>query len=149
MAHWLVKTEPETFSFADLVRDGRTKWDGVRNYLARNHLRAMREGDVVLVYHSVSDKAVVGIARVSGPPAPDTSAPEGDWTYVPMVPERPLTTPVSLAVLKADPALAGLALLKQARLSVMPVTPAEYVRILELGGTPADAPAAGSKKRRG
>lgn len=119
-AGWLVKTEPSTYAFADLVREGRTAWTGVRNALAQQHLRAMRMGDDVLVYHTGSEKAVVGLARVARAPYPDPTAP-GTQVCVDLVPVEPLERPRPLAALKADAALAGFDLLRMPRLSVMPV----------------------------
>ena len=132
--HWLVKQEPEAYSWADLVRDGVTAWTGVRNYQARNHLRAMRRGDPVLFYHSVSEKQVVGVARVAREHHADPTAGEGDWSAVDIEPVRALVRPVTLAQLKADPVTAGMPLIRQTRLSVLPVSPAEFDRVLELGG---------------
>lgn len=132
--HWLVKSEPSAYSWSDLNKDGRTAWTGVRNFQARNNLRAMKEGDTVLFYHSVINPSVVGIAKVTKEFYPDPTASEGDWSCVDLVPVQPLSSPVSLATVKADPALAEIALIRQSRLSVMPVTAKEYQRILKLGG---------------
>ncbi len=132
--HWLVKQEPEAYSWADLVRDGVTAWTGVRNYQARNHLRAMRRGDPVLFYHSVSEKQVVGLARVAREHYADPTADEGDWSVVDIEPVRDLPQPVTLAQLKADPVTAGMPLIRQTRLSVLPVSAAEFDRVLALGG---------------
>lgn len=132
-SYWLMKTEPSTYSWDDLVRDGSTHWNGVRNFQARNHLRAMRKGDAVLLYHSVDQKAVVGIAEVSAEAYPDTSANEGDWSMVDIKPKRALKTPVTLSMIKAQKALAAMALLKQSRLSVSPCTPEEFDLIVKLG----------------
>jgi predicted RNA-binding protein with PUA-like domain len=132
MKRWLVKQEPEVYSFADLERDGQTVWDGVRNFQARNNLRLMRRGDRVLVYHSVEAKEVVGIAEVTREAFPDPTAEEGDWSAVELRPVRRLARPVSLAQIKADPALAEIALIRQSRLSVMPLEPDAYDRILAL-----------------
>ncbi len=132
--YWLMKSEPDAFSWSDLVRDGSTLWDGVRNYQARNHLRSMRAGDHALLYHSISDKAVVGIMEVRAEAQPDPTALSGDWSVVTVVPLRPLKAPVTLASLKSDPALADLPLIRQNRLSVMPLTPDHYRHILSLGG---------------
>jgi predicted RNA-binding protein with PUA-like domain len=133
MAHWLIKSEPGSYGWDDLVRDGRTWWDGVRNNAARLHMRAMAEGDEAFFYHSGGEKAVVGIARVAGPAAPD--GPDDAWVKVPVAPLRPLARPVTLAEIKADPALAAMALVRQPRLSVSPVGAAEWARILELAGS--------------
>jgi predicted RNA-binding protein with PUA-like domain len=134
MAHWLIKTEPEEYSWPDLRRDRKTAWTGVRNFQARNNLRAMERGDLCLVYHSMSEKAVVGVARVTKPAYPDPTATEGDWSCVDVVPVASLKRPVGLDQIKSDPRLASMAILRQSRLSVTPVTEAEYRRVLELGG---------------
>lgn len=132
--HWLVKTEPEAYAWADFVRDRRTDWTGVRNFQARNHLRAMGVGDAVLFYASVTTKAVLGVAKVSRVAFPDPTATEGDWSAVELAVVRPLARPVDLATIKAEPGLAEIALLRQSRLSVLPLTPAEFARLVELGG---------------
>jgi predicted RNA-binding protein with PUA-like domain len=132
---WLVKTEPSTYSWDDLVRDGGTRWDGVRNPLARNHLAAMAKGDLVLVYHSGDAKAVRGIAKVARAAYPDPSADDERWLAVDLAPVRPLAEPVPLAAVKKDAKLGGLALVRQSRLSVMPVPDAAFERILALGKT--------------
>lgn len=130
--HWLVKSEPEAYAWADLVRDQRTEWTGVRNYQARIHLNAMREGDRVYFYESVTTKAVVGIAEVTRTAAPDPTAKEPGWVSVEVKAVKPLPRPVTLAEIKAEPALAGIALLRQSRLSVMPLAKAEFARIESL-----------------
>jgi predicted RNA-binding protein with PUA-like domain len=130
---WLVKSEPETYSFAQLQKDGSTAWTGVRNFQARNNLRAMRKGDAVLFYHSVSDKQVVGVARVGKEAYPDATATEGDWSCVDLEPVRPLTKPVPLDVLKADAITKDLLLIRQSRLSVTPVTKEQFDRIVAMG----------------
>jgi predicted RNA-binding protein with PUA-like domain len=134
MNHWLVKSEPEAYSWAQLVKDGRTAWTGVRNFAARNNLRAMKKGDSVFFYHSVSDKQVVGLARVAREFYPDPTATEGDWSCVEMEPVRPLKNPVALEILKADAVLKEMPLVKQPRLSVSPLTPAQADRLLKLAG---------------
>jgi predicted RNA-binding protein with PUA-like domain len=134
MNHWLIKSEPSTYSWDDLRRDKKTLWDGVRNFQARNHLRAMRRGDLALFYHSGDEKAVVGVARIEKEAYPDPSAPEGDWSVVDVARERDLASPVTLAQIKADAALANMVLVKQSRLSVQPVAQAEFARIVKLGG---------------
>lgn len=134
---WLVKQEPEAYAWSALVADGRTAWTGVRNFQARNNLRAMKAGDLVLYYHSVTDKEVVGIARVAREAYPDPTATEGDWSCVDLAPVKTLNQPVSLDQLKADPATKGMALIRQSRLSVTPLTDAECARILELAATAA------------
>ena len=133
MRHWLLKSEPEAYSWTNLVRDKKGRWDGVRNYTARNNLRAMAIGDLCLFYHSVSEKAVVGICKVVGTAYPDPTAEKGDWSCVDVAPVRPLEIPVELAAIKTDPALAGIELLRQGRLSVVPLSKPEFDRILELG----------------
>ncbi len=133
--YWLVKQEPEAYAWADLVRDGGTAWTGVRSFAARIHLRAMRPGDRVLFYHSVSEKRIVGLARITRAAYADPTATEGDWSAVDLAPVRPLRQPVSLATIKADPTLADLPLLRQSRLSVMPLTRAQFERLLALGKT--------------
>ena len=132
MARWLMKTEPEAYSWDDLVRDGGTEWDGVRNNAARLHLRAMKPGDEALLYHSMSDKAVVGIIRIAGGPLPDPKDPA--WVAVPVEPVRKLGRPVTLAAIKAEPRLKDMELIRQSRLSVAPVRPAEWALILAMAG---------------
>ena len=132
---WLVKTEPSTYSWDDLAREGRTRWDGVRNFAARNHLAAMRAGDLVLVYHSGDAKAVVGVARVARESYPDPTAREGGWLAVDLAPLKPLLRPVPLAEVKADAALREIPLVRQSRLSVMPLPAKAFERILALGKT--------------
>jgi predicted RNA-binding protein with PUA-like domain len=129
---WLVKTEPETYSWERMVREGRACWDGVRNFTARNGLRSMRAGDRVLVYHSGARREVVGLARVAREAYPDPTATDPRWVAVDLVPERALAHPVSLARIKADAALRGIALVRQSRLSVMPLPSAAFARILAL-----------------
>src|SRR4051794_11146400 len=124
--HWLVKTEPSAYSWDMLVKEGRTAWTGVRNFQARIHLRAMRAGDPVVVYHSVVGKEVVGLAKVVHTAYPDPTASEGDWVCVDLAPVRPLAVPVRLEQIKLIPALKNIPLLRQGRLSVMPVSAAEY-----------------------
>lgn len=128
--HWLLKTEPGTFSWADLVRDGRAVWDGVRNPAALGHLRAMRPGDQALVYHTGGEKAVVGVCRVVSEPYPDPKAGDPRLVAVDIEPVRSLGSPVSLARIKADARFAGFALVRLPRLSVMPVTPEQWTAIL-------------------
>lgn len=131
--YWLVKSEPEAYAWADLVRDRRTAWTGVRNYQARIHLNAMRPGDRVFFYESVTTKAVVGIAEVTKAAFPDTTADEPGWVAVELKCVQPLAQPVTLAAIKATPALADIALLRQSRLSVMPLKRAAFETILKLG----------------
>ncbi len=132
MAHWLVKSEPNSYSYADLERDGHTIWDGVRNNAAALHLKAMREGDELFVYHSQEGLAVVGIARVVREAFPDASDPSGRFVAVEIAPVRALSRPVTLAEMKAEAALAGMAMLRQSRLSVSPVSDEEWATILGL-----------------
>lgn len=134
MAYWLIKTEPEEYSWADLKLDKKAAWTGVRNFAARNNLRTMAKGDLCLVYHSMSEKAVVGVAQVARTAYPDPTAAEGDWSCVDVKPAFALERPVTLGQIKADASLAGMELLRQSRLSVCPVAEAEYERILKLGG---------------
>ena len=134
MNHWLVKQEPTAYSWDQFVKDGGTAWTGVRNFQARNHLRAMRRGDEVLFYHSVTGKAVVGVAKVCKEAYPDPTAEEGDWSCVDLKPVRALKMPVTLDLIKVDPNLSEIALIRQSRLSVMPLTDAEFTRIAKLGG---------------
>ncbi len=132
--YWLVKTEPATYAFSDLVRDGRTEWTGVRNYAARNHLKAMRAGDAVLVSHSGDAKAVVGLARVTRAAYPDPTAEEDGWVAVTLAAGAAFKQPVALAAIKADAALQGMVFVRQGRLSVSPVTAREFARLRKLGG---------------
>ncbi len=130
MAKWLMKSEPQSYSWDDLLGDGRTMWDGVRNHAARLHLRAMRPGDEALFYHSGKDRAAVGIMRIAGAGAPD--GPDGAWVKVPVEPLRPLPRPVALAEIRSEPALAKMELLRQSRLSVSPVREEEWAAVLVL-----------------
>ena len=134
MNHWLVKQEPEDYPFAQLLKDRRTDWTGVRNFQARNNLRAMRNGDQVLYYHSGNEKAIVGTARVSREAFPDPTAsaddPPGEWFAVELSADEPLARPLPLAEIKADPALRDLPLIKQSRLSVVPIRRAAFDHIL-------------------
>ena len=137
MRHWLVKQEPGAYPFSQLVADGRTDWTGVRNYQARIFLREMRVGDEVLYYHSVEEKAMVGVARVTREAFPDPTAEEGEaergWVAVELTAGEAFTKPVPLTVIKADAALKDLPLIRHSRLSVMPVSPADFRRIVALG----------------
>jgi predicted RNA-binding protein with PUA-like domain len=135
MAHWLMKSEPESYSWDDLVRDGGTEWDGVRNNAARLHLKEMQAGDEAFLYHSMSDKAVVGVMQVTRGARPDPSAP--DWVTVRVEPVRPLQRPVTLAEIKAEPSLGAMELIRQSRLSVAPVRAAEWTKILRMAGDKA------------
>ena len=130
---WLVKQEPSSYSWEDFVADGGTSWNGVRNYSARNNLRAMRKGDEVFFYHSGEDKAVVGIARVTRAAYPDKTATEGDWSAVDLAPIKRLPCPVSLRAIKENPRLRNIRLVRQSRLSVMPLGAAEFREIVRMG----------------
>lgn len=133
MQYWLMKTEPGEFSFEDLVRDGKTVWDGVRNFQARNNLKAMHQGDRVLIYHSVTEKAVAGIAEVSQEHYPDPhDNPKKMWLVVDIRPVRPLKRRVTLAEIKEIPELADLPLVRQSRLSVMPLNQADFDRLVAM-----------------
>ena len=132
MAHWLMKSEPGSYSWDDLVRDGSTEWDGVRNPTARQHLRAMAEGDEAFFYHSGEERQVVGIMRVSRGPQPDPK--DTAWVSVAVEPVRPFG-PVTLKQIKAEPGLAKMELVRLSRLSVSPVRDAEWNAILNMGGT--------------
>ena len=130
MARWLMKSEPEAYGWDDLVRDGGTEWDGVRNNAARLHLRAMKKGDEAFFYHSMSDKAVVGIMRITREAQPDPK--DNDWVSVRVEPVKPLSRPVTLAEIKAEPSLAKMELIRQSRLSVAPVRDEEWAKLLEM-----------------
>lgn len=134
MSVWLVKSDPDTYSFADLARDGRTVWDGVANAAALGHLRAMKRGDAVLVYESGAVKAVVGRARVAAGPRPDPALDDPRRVVVDLAAEAPLPCPVTLAAIKSEPAFRDFALVRISRLSVMPVPDGLARRILALGG---------------
>lgn len=135
-SYWLFKTEPGTWSWEDQVREGEAgaEWDGVRNALAQKHMKAMRAGDLGFFYHSVDEKRIVGIVRIVREAHPDSTDPEGRWHCVDVAAVRPLPDPVSLAAIKADARLSDMALVKNSRLSVQPVTPAEWRHICALGG---------------
>ncbi|MEO5708157.1 MAG: EVE domain-containing protein [Alteraurantiacibacter sp.] len=130
--YWLMKTEPEKYGWVDLVRDGETVWDGVRNHLAAMNLRAMDVGDLAFLYHSVSEKQITGIVEVSRAKLTDPTDPDGKWATVYIKPVRVLERPVTLAEIKADPALAGIQLVRLSRLSVAEITPTEWEHILAL-----------------
>jgi len=131
-SYWIVKSEPSTYSFGDLVRDGRTRWDGVRNPQALIHLRGMRKGDRVLFYHTGGEKALVGLARVAGAPYPDPAGGDPLQTVIDIEADRALPRPVTLAEVKAEPALAALGLVRQGRLSVMPVTSEQWRQLADM-----------------
>jgi len=132
MAHWLVKSEPSAYSYAQLESDGRTAWTGVRNFEARNNLRAMAAGDRCLYYHSGPEKAVVGIAAVVKASYPDPTAKGEDWSAVDLTPERRLRYPPTLEIIKGVPDLSKMALVRKSRLSVTPVTEREFKKVLWL-----------------
>ena len=134
--YWMVKSEPAAYSWADFVKEGRAAWTGVRNYQARINLRAMRVGDVVLFYHSVVGKEVVGIAKVAAPAYRDPTATEGEWDCVDIVPFKPLKRPVTLGEIKATPSLKEIKLVRQSRLSVLPLLRPEYEEIVATGSRP-------------
>ena len=131
MARWLMKSEPHVYSWDDLVRDGATDWDGVRNNAARLHLRAMKTGDEAFFYHSGDERRIVGIMRITGPGEPDGE--DGAWVKVPVAPVKRLE-PVTLKQIKAEPKLAAMELIRQSRLSVSPVRPEEWEHILKMAG---------------
>ena len=154
MAYWLVKTEPETYAWATLVKDGGTSWGGVRNYTARNNLRAMRRGDACFVYHSVGPRQIVGIAEVSRESYPDPTVPPNDpeqkkgWLAVDIAPVRVLPAPVSLEQVKAHKLLQKMELVRQSRLSVAPVSEAEWRAVLALAEAPQpEAPTSAAASR--
>jgi predicted RNA-binding protein with PUA-like domain len=133
MNHWLVKSEPVKYSWDKFLSEGRTFWDGVRNYQARNNLREMQEGDLVLYYHSNEGKAVVGIAKVVRSFYQDPTTSDPNWVVVDLAPVQSLKNPVTLEQIKADPQLKDIGLVRQGRLSVMALKAEEFDRILELG----------------
>ena len=133
--YWLVKSEPNKYSWDQFVSDKRTYWDGVRNYQARNHLADMRVGDLTLYYHSNEGKEVVGIAKVTRTAYPDPTTRDERWVVVDLAPVKPFREPVSLKQIKDDSKLADVALVRQSRLSVMPITGPHFRRILALGKT--------------
>jgi len=133
MNHWLVKSEPFKYSWEKFNQDGRTFWDGVRNYQARNNLKAMQEGDLVLFYHSNEGKNVVGIAKVVREFYQDPTTDDANWVVVDLSPVESLKNPVSLEQIKAEPSLVDISLVRQGRLSVMPLKAEEFDKILEMG----------------
>jgi len=135
MNYWLVKSEPESYSWTQFVKDGRTVWTGVRNFAARLHLRAMKVGDRVLFYHSGEGKDVVGLAKVVKAAYADPTAEEGDWSCVDLAPVKALTKPVTLSTIKGDKVLSTMRLVKESRLSVSPVSEAQFTRLLDLART--------------
>ena len=135
MNYWIVKSEPETYSWAMFLKDGKTAWTGVRNFAARLNLRAMKSGDRVFFYHSGEEKSVVGLGRVVKEFYPDATADEGDWCCVDLAVEKVLAKPVTLAQIKADKILKEMVMAKQSRLSVSPVTKVQFERLLKLAET--------------
>ncbi len=135
LSHWLVKSDPDTYGWDELVKDGRTRWDGVRNPQARNNLQAMRAGDLALFYHSGEDKEIVGVVKVVKAAYPDPTTDDERWVVVDLATVAALREPVTLAEIKRDAALAQIALVRQGRLSVMPIEPRAFARILALGKT--------------
>jgi predicted RNA-binding protein with PUA-like domain len=129
---WLVKQEASSYSWSDFVAEGRTSWTGVRNYSARNNLRRMQKGDEALFYHSGEEKAVVGIAKVMRTAYPDSTADEGDWSAVDLAPVKPLNRPVTLREIKSNPRLKQIPLVRQSRLSVMPLAESAFREIVKL-----------------
>lgn len=135
VAYWLMKSEPDVYSYDDLVREGEGTWDGVRNHAAALHLKAMQVGDQALFYHSNIGKEAVAVMTISAPAMPDPTEPEGTrWVAVKVKPLRKLARPVPLAVIKGEPRLADMAMIRQSRLSVSPVRDSEWAVLLELGG---------------
>jgi predicted RNA-binding protein with PUA-like domain len=132
MNYWLVKSEPTEYSYDDLVKDGSTYWDGVRNYTARNNMKSMKIGDKVLFYHSVNEKSVVGISKVIKEYYQDPTTDDERWVVVDLAPEIKLTNPVTLSEIKADPGLVDIALVRQSRLSVMHLDKTAFTRIVEM-----------------
>jgi predicted RNA-binding protein with PUA-like domain len=132
---WLGKSEPSVYPWSKLVADRRTTWDGVRNFEARNNLRAMKKGELFLYYHSNEGKEIVGVAKVVKTAYADPTAEEGEWSVVDIAPVKALAAPVALSTIKADKLLQQMALVRRSRISVVPVTPAEFERVLELGRT--------------
>lgn len=133
MNYWLIKTEPNAYSWADLVKDKETYWDGVRNYQARNNMKAMEVGDLCLYYHSVNEKSVIGVAKVVKAHYQDPTTDDNRWVAVDVVPETELTTPVTLAMVKNEPDLSDMVLVKNSRLSVQPVKREEFDKVIAMG----------------
>jgi predicted RNA-binding protein with PUA-like domain len=132
--HWVLKTEPSTYGFPDLVRERRTRWEGVSNAVALKHLRSMLEGDAALIYHTGNEKSLVGLARIASAPYPDPAQKDERLVVVDVEPGKPLPRPVSLAEIKADPAFKDLGLVRLSRLSVVPVEPDQWKRLLAMAG---------------
>ncbi len=151
MARWLLKEEPEHYAWSDLVRDGRTEWDGVHNALALRYLKSMRRGEEAIFYHTGDERACVGILRVAAAPHPDPRDERGSWS-VAVVPVRPLARPIPLAELKSDPGFAGFELLRIGRLSVVPVSGPHWTRLMaheRRGSNESDATEAPAGRARG
>jgi len=146
-SYWLIKSEPDKYAWDELVKDGSTYWDGVRNYEARNNLRAMKVGDLALYYHSNVGKEVVGVARVTKESYPDPTTDDERWVVVDFVPVVPFAEPVTLADIRAEPSLGEIALVKRGRISVVPIVAKEFQKILRMGRTKLPA-AAGVKAAR-
>ena len=134
MSYWLAKSDPDTYGWSDLVRDRKTSWDGVRNYKARNYIREMKPGDLVLFYHSGEEKSVVGAMKVLSEAYTDTTAEEEIWSAVDVAPQWVLKSPVTLSRIKAEPSLRNIHLVRVARLSVMPLEKEEFETIVSMGG---------------
>lgn len=134
MNYWLMKSEPDAFSWDDLVRQGKAEWDGVRNHQAQRHMKAMKLGDRALFYHSNVGLEVVGIMEIVAEAAPDSTDDSGKWIAVHVAPVEPVAKPVRLKAMKAEPALADMAMIRQSRLSVSPLTEAEYRHIMTMAG---------------
>ncbi|SFC91332.1 Predicted RNA-binding protein, contains PUA-like domain [Flexibacter flexilis DSM 6793] len=135
MNYWIIKSEPHKYAWEKFLIDGRTHWDGVRNYQARNNLQAMREGDLALFYHSNEGKEIVGVAKVVREAYPDTSSTEPQWVMVDFAPVETLPKPVTLAAIKANPDLQNIGLLRQSRLSVIALKPEEFDKLLLMAHT--------------
>jgi predicted RNA-binding protein with PUA-like domain len=134
MSYWLIKSDPDTYGWTDLLRDGKTSWDGIRNYKARNFLRDMKPGDLVLFYHSGDEKSVVGAVKILSEPHADATAEEEIWTAVDVAPAWTLKSPVPLSSIKAEPSLRNIHLVREGRLSVMPLEKKDFDFIVSLGG---------------
>jgi predicted RNA-binding protein with PUA-like domain len=132
--HWILKTEPSEYGFTDLVRDRRTRWEGVSNAVALKHLRSMLEGDDALIYHTGNEKSLIGLARIASAPYPDPSSEDPNMVVVDVEAGKALPRPVSLAQIKADPAFKDLGLVRMSRLSVVPVEPDQWKRLLAMAG---------------
>ncbi len=134
MSYWLAKSDPDTYGWPDLVRDGKTTWDGIRNYKARNYLREMRPGDLVLFYHSGEEKSVVAAMKILSEPFPDKTSEEEIWSAVDVAPAWTLKSPVTLSRIKAEPSLRNIHLVREGRLSVMPLEKEAFDTIVAMGG---------------